>query len=92
MVLMISYDLNGGERPSSYTKVKDYIERYAASSIRPLYSQWFIETSYSAQRWVDDLHSEGLIDADDRLFVSEVRRPYQGWLTSDEWAWLNARV
>jgi hypothetical protein len=52
MVLLISYDLNGRERPSSYTKVKNYIEQHATSSIRPLYSQWFVETTYTP-KWRD---------------------------------------
>jgi hypothetical protein len=92
MVLLISYDLNGKERPSSYTKVKNYIEKHATSAIRPLYSQWFLETTYSAQAWVDALRKNELVDSNDRLFVCQVQRPFQGLLTKEEWAWLNARV
>jgi hypothetical protein len=92
MVLLISYDLNGRERPSSYTKVKNYIEEHATSSMRPLYSQWFVETSSTPQQWSDALQNNGLIDANDRLFICEVARPYQGWLTEKQWVWLNPRV
>lgn len=42
MVLLISYDLNGKERPSSYADVKGFIEANAISWARPLYSQWFV--------------------------------------------------
>jgi hypothetical protein len=92
MVLLISYDLNGHERPSSYTKVKNYIEKHAQAFIRPLYSQWFVETAYSVDAWVDALRNNNLIDGNDRLFVCQIHKPYQGSLTKDQWAWLNARI
>jgi hypothetical protein len=92
MVLLISYDLNGHERPAAYEAVKAYIEQHSTSSIRPLYSQWFVETMHSAQAWVDGLRKAKLIDANDRLFVNEVLKPYQGSLDSADWAWLNARA
>jgi hypothetical protein len=92
MVLLISYDLNGHERPSSYTKVKNYIEEHARASIRPLYSQWFLDTSYSVGAWVKALRDNGLIDGNDRLFVCQIHKPYQGSLTQEQWAWLNARI
>ncbi|MDX6652050.1 MAG: hypothetical protein QOJ38_831 [Solirubrobacterales bacterium] len=92
MVLLISYDLSGLERPSSYTKVKNYIEKHASAFIRPLYSQWFVETSSAPQQWVDALRSNSLIDANDKLFICKVTRPYQGWLTEQQWQWLNAHI
>lgn len=78
MVLLISYDLNGRERPSSYTKVKAYIEKHGDSSIRPLYSQWFVETAATPDAWVDALRDNNLIDANDRLLVCKLIKPYQG--------------
>lgn len=92
MVLLISYDLNGHERPSSYTAVKNYIEKHATSSIRPLYSQWLVETGSGPDPWVDALRNNNLVDSNDRLFICEVRRPFQGLLTEAAWKWLNARV
>lgn len=92
MVLLISYDLNGHERPSSYRRVKNYIEQHAGSSIRPLYSQWFIETASTPQQWVDALRNNNLIDANDRLFICRVQAPYQGWLSSEHWNRLNPRI
>jgi hypothetical protein len=92
MVLLISYDLNGHERPSSYTKVKNYIEKHAMSSIRPLYSQWFVETGSTPEQWLDALRSNDLIDANDKLFICKVTRPYQGWLTEQQWEWLKPRI
>ena len=90
MVHMISYDLNGRERPSSYTKVKEVIERKAIDSRRPLYSQWFVQTNDSPQGWVDAL--KGVVDGNDRLLVCQVRRPYQGLLDPKIWDWLNPRI
>lgn len=92
MVLLISYDLNGGERPSSYTAVKEYIEKHAESSIRPLYSQWLVQTKYTPEAWVQALRDNSLIDSNDRLFICVVRQPYQGWLTESQWRWLNQRL
>lgn len=90
LVLLISYDLNGHERPSAYRAVKKRIEEGATSFRRPLYSQWLVETPSSPQQWFD--HLKSVIDSNDRLFVVQVRRPYQGWLDEEDWKWLNARV
>jgi hypothetical protein len=92
MVLLISYDLNGHERPSSYTKVKNYIEKYAQAFTRPLYSQWFIETKSTPQQWTEALISNGLIDKNDRLFICSVHTDYWGWLSKSDWDWLKARI
>lgn len=92
MVLLISYDLNGHERPSSYTRVKNYIEKHATSSMRPLYSQWFVQTSSTPQQWASALQDNNLIDANDQLFICKVARPYQGLLTEKQWDWLNPRI
>jgi hypothetical protein len=92
MVLLISYDLNNHERPSAYAKIKAYIEGHAASSIRPLYSQWFVETNAGPNAWVKALRDNGLVDDNDRVFICQVPRPYQGLLTETDWTWLRARV
>jgi hypothetical protein len=39
MVLLISYDLNGHERPSAYADIRRVIEREATDFRRALYSQ-----------------------------------------------------
>jgi hypothetical protein len=92
VILLISYDLNGHERPSSYARVKQHIERKATSSRRPLYSQWFVETDESPQAWSDSLANASLTDSNDRLFICQVKRPYQGLLAKDDWDWLSARL
>lgn len=92
MVLLISYDLVGHERPASYDKVRRYIEKHAIGAIRPLYSQWLVQTDASPDAWVKALRDNGLVDNDDLLFVCQIRRPYQGVLIADHWTWLNSRV
>lgn len=57
MVLLISYDLNNHERPSSYQVVRAMIERYATSARKPLYSQWFVETADDLATWSDRIRA-----------------------------------
>lgn len=90
MVVLISYDLNGHERPEAYEKVKEAIRSNAKDLIKPLYSQWFVETDESPETWVDLL--KPATDRNDHLFVVQVTRPYQGLLTQTQWAWLKQRV
>jgi hypothetical protein len=90
MVLLISYDLNSHERPSSYESVRAVIARYAASARKPLYSQWLVETEDDPQLWSDRIRA--VADSDDGWFVVRVQRPYQGWLPREIWDWLGARV
>ncbi len=90
MVLLISYDLNGHERPEAYEAVKDVITKNATAYIKPLYSQWFVQTDESVGTWVDWLKE--VTDRNDRLFVLKVQRPYQGLLTDKQWEWLRERI
>lgn len=91
MVLLISYDLNGKERPASYARVRLAIERRASASHKLLYSQWWVQTQQSPEWWVDQLQPH--LDSDDRLFVCRVDpRGYQGLLTSTDWNWLETHL
>jgi hypothetical protein len=90
MVLMISYDLNGHERPAAYTAVKNAIENNATDWKRPLYSQWLVETTESSQAWADRLTP--VIDQNDKLFITRIQQPYQGWLPKAIWEWLRPRL
>jgi hypothetical protein len=90
MVLLISYDLNGHERPSSYTAVRKVIEENSIDRRRPLYSQWFVETDQSPTWWRDALRR--VTDPNDNLFICQVIRGSDGWFDKEIWTWLNARV
>ncbi|MBN1607693.1 MAG: hypothetical protein JW940_13735 [Polyangiaceae bacterium] len=90
MVLLISYDLNGRERPAAYERVKDVIETNALAWIRPLYSQWLIETNASPGAWTTSLR--GVMDANDKLLIVQVtNRSYSGYLDTAVWEWLEQR-
>lgn len=88
MVLLISYDLRGKERPSAYEAVRETIESNSIAWARPLHSQWFVETNKSARAWQSIL--KGVIDSNDRLFICEISR-YHGWLPEEFWDWLRER-
>jgi hypothetical protein len=90
MVHLISYDLNGHERPSAYSAVKNVIEQNAISSRRPLYSQWFVETSESVGTWSDRVRA--VMDDNDNLFVCRVSAERQGWFDREVWEWLRSRA
>jgi len=89
-VLLISYDLDGHERPSAYKAVKQRIEEGATSFRRPLYSQWLVETTASPDKWFE--HLKSVIDSDDRLLIVRVQAPYSGWLEKEIWEWLKMRL
>jgi hypothetical protein len=90
MVLLISYDLNGHERPAAYTAVKKAIEEGSVDFRRPLYSQWFVETEATPNDWQQ--HLSKVMDANDKLFICQVAPGSDGWLDKEVWTWLNARV
>jgi hypothetical protein len=90
MIVLISYDLIGHERPSSYQAVRAVIERDATAWIRPLYSQWLAEANRSPRAWTNAL--SGAIDANDKLLVVQVtNRSYFGHANKRVWEWLAER-
>jgi hypothetical protein len=88
MVLLISYDLNGHERPNAYRAVARAIEGASEDFRRPLYSQWLVVTKASPTAWREYLTQ--YMDADDHLFICEVVRGRDGWLPGEVWDWLTA--
>jgi len=90
MVLLISYDLNKYERPSAYAEVEAMLKKYAVSLRKPLYSQWFVETSDSVQTW--HARMKDVTDDDDKWFILKVQSPNQGWFSGSIWDWLKERV
>jgi hypothetical protein len=90
MVLLISYDLNGHERPEAYDDVAHVIRTNAISYRKPLYSQWFVETNESCQSWHEKI--KAVTDTNDHWFICPVGSTRQGWLPNETWDWLNART
>ena len=90
MVLLISYDLNDHERPTAYTAVREMIEQHSTSRARPLYSQWFVETTDTVTTWQERMKT--VTDDNDNWFICEVHRPYMGRGDKKVWDWLDARA
>ena len=90
MILLVSYDLNGKERPAAYEAVRRAIELKAISIRRPLYSQWLVETNETPDTWSARLSAAA--DDNDRWLVVRVQAPYQGWLPEEIWEWLRPRT
>jgi len=91
MVLLISYDLNGHERPAAYAAVKKKIEEGATSFRKPLYSQWLVETASQPKEWYEFLAP--VIDSNDAIFIVRVMAPYWGRVVPTEiWQWLEQRL
>lgn len=90
MVLVISYDLNGRERPSAYAAVKTASKRDAISTGSLSTRSGLVETNSGPDACVDML--KPVMDANDILLVVQVRRPIKGFLTKSLWDSLNARL
>lgn len=90
MVHLISYDLNGHERPAAYAKVAKIINDNAQDWMKPLYSQWFVKTELTTEQWIELLAPA--FDRGDRAFVVQVQYPYTGWLTEEEHNWITANI
>jgi hypothetical protein len=71
MILLISYDLNGWERPAAYEAVAEVIETHAQDHRRPLYSQWLVLTGIAQNQWLELLTA--VTDQDDSIFIVPVR-------------------
>jgi hypothetical protein len=90
VILLISYDLNGHERPAAYEDVKEMIVAHAMSYKKPLYSQWFVETDETIAAW--QRRMKELADSNDYWFIVKVGTDRQGWLPKAVWEWLNDRA
>ena len=90
MILLISYDLNGHERPEAYEAVDQMIKENSVSWAKPLYSQWFVDTTDGPGTWSNRMKE--VTDSNDRWFICRVNNERQGWLSQKVWDWLNARA
>lgn len=86
-VYCVSYDLNKlGQR---YAKVYEELKK-SPKWIHLLDSTWLIATSESAQQLSDRILKH--TDENDRFLVIKVTREYQGYLSQDQWDWINQNV
>ena len=90
MIYFICYDLDDHHRPAMYATVERIIYENAADVRKPMYSAWFVETNLLPKDWVELLSS--VFDQDDSFFICEIRQPYQGWIATDDYKWLDRRT
>lgn len=86
MVYMITYDLiSAGQR---YNELISAIKG-ASNGCWCTYwkSSYLIQSPLSPSQIADRL--KPYLDSNDRLIVIEVKRNYEGWLTDDEWSYIN---
>lgn len=87
MIVVVTLDLLG---PSA-----SYDPLYAAIKTQGTWAHymrytWLLDTERSPDQIVDVL--KPYIQSGDKMLVSPLTRPYQGLLTKDAWAWINARM
>lgn len=86
MVYMITYDLN-----SAGQRYNELISAIKGASNGRWCTYWkssyLIKSSLSPSQIADRL--KPYLDSNDRLIVIEVKRNYEGWLTDDEWNYIN---
>lgn len=90
MVYFITYDLNkaGKNYDGVYQAIKD-----ASTGAWCHYwdSSWLIKSNYTS---ADDVFKliKPYLDSDDRCLVIEVKNNKQGWLTKDQWDYINNNI
>lgn len=86
MVYMITYDLNStGQR---YNELINAIKKTSNGCWCTCWkSSYLIQSPLSPSQIADRL--KPYLDSNDRLVVIEVKRNYEGWLTDDEWSYIN---
>jgi hypothetical protein len=92
-VYLVTWDLNR-EKPNyaaARSRFIAHLSRYEHLKDPGLDSVWFISTSRSADEIDADLRTQ--LDDNDRLIVTKlVPANHQGWLATDSWDWINARI
>ena len=88
-VYMITYDLNS--KGQNYDEVIDAIKN-ASTGVWCTYwkSSYLIKSNLTANQ-VSDLITPHL-DSNDRMIVVEVTKNYQGWLSEDQWKYINESI
>lgn len=87
MVHMISYDLN--KPGQNYDNVHEAIEGLGVWC-HYLESTYLVNTSLS----LDDVQSKvtSCLDASDRMIICEINKPINGWLSEEQWNWINSNL
>jgi hypothetical protein len=83
MILLITYDLKrpGQQYPGLYDILKS-----SGWWWHHLDSTWIVKSPYGPQYWYERLSP--LLDQNDFVFVTELKRNYWGFLPKEAWDWL----
>lgn len=92
-VFLVTWDLN--KQRLNYDAARDalikHLERYSHIKDPGLDSVWFIQASLNAATLTADIRTK--LDANDKLVVTQlVSGQHDGWLQTDVWTWINARL
>lgn len=91
MILLLSYDLIGHERPSEYKRLEEAIKKYAGDNnfVKALYSQWFVDTNLTPEAW-EKIMSDATDANDCRIVVTVTKMPI-GTYSSSAVDWVKRR-
>lgn len=90
MVYMITYDLN--KEGQKYDEVIKAIKSASTGDwCKYWQSSYLIKSNCASANEVSNLITPHL-DENDRLLVIEVKNNKQGWLTNDEWTYINNSI
>ena len=90
MIYIVSYDLN--KQGQRYKELIDAINKLGYDRLHPEESFWLIAT--------DKLNADSILkqlkpflDSNDRMFISKaVASDRAGWLTENQWNWVNKNI
>lgn len=92
-VYLVTWDINRAKHNYAEARKRliSHLERYPHIKDPGLDSVWFAESGATADAISADLQTR--LDNSDRVIVTKlVAGQHQGWLNSDVWKWINARI
>ncbi|MGB9236511.1 MAG: hypothetical protein WCC04_19050 [Terriglobales bacterium] len=84
MIILVTYDLKGSS--GSYTGLFDVLKNQN-SWWHYLTNTWLIDTYETPEELFKEL--KPYIKTGDRILVTEFVRPFNGWLPTKAWEWIN---
>lgn len=92
-VYMVTWNLN--KERGNYAQARQafiqHLDRHQNISDLGLESVRWLASSATANQISDDLRLK--LDADDHIFVTKLNNgEHQGWLSTNVWEWINARL
>lgn len=89
-VYLISYDLNRSDK--NYDGVIEAIKNSSYNGVwcSPLKSVWLIKSNLTANQVSDNIKAKA--DTNDRWLVIEVGTDRQGWLSKDQWKYIDETI